>query len=191
MSLFSPTYVIKSWNVQDGDSHENTVNYVAISGRSAGLISWFLSKVGLDPTIDWNISSEYCEYKSSSIFGYSCHVTPTQKISSFLHGYSKPIVALFLGICGFIASFLSLLGLFNAREMTGPLFLLFILIAFTGWMIYRYKTDQTLFLGTVSVSGLDTSFKFKSSIIEGQLIDEKSAAQATRVIENIIAAANR
>ena len=58
--------VLKAWKVNNKpvDADEN---YVVISGRRSGLISWFLSLIGIDPTTTIKVGMDRVEFHASSI----------------------------------------------------------------------------------------------------------------------------
>jgi hypothetical protein len=183
--------VLKEWAV-GADSLDNKGNVIRIAGRKAGLISWLLTLMGIDPTVHFRVSKAKLEFRSTSLSGKQSRMIPLQNISSTFYGYYKPWKEA-VGI--FVLSFFIIQALttalsaeFSQRMMilsmaSGVMIatLLGILVA----VIY-YKLNHLLTIGVVEVSGVVSSIRFKRSIIEGIDVDDTQSAFVCDTIEHLI-----
>jgi hypothetical protein len=156
--------VIKRWaadRVANGDG-----NFVHIIGREAGLLSWLLSLVKVDPTTEVEVKERLVVFTKGSLEGSERRVIPLSSVSSAFYGYKKPWKeALVLGLI--------LLPLFGVGLVVGPLY---------------YFLNKQLTVGIVEVSGWAGGFAFKRSVIEGANIDERQAHEVIEIIRERVEA---
>jgi hypothetical protein len=172
--LSTQRYVIKEWFSSETPNQDGI--YVHITGRKGGLVSWFLSLVGVDPTVSFIIDRGNVRFKVGSWTGYNSVVTPIANLCSGHYGYSKPVWgAAFWAIAG-LALLLPTLGLS------------FILIL--GAIVY-YLLNKTTELGVTYVSGDHNEFAFKRSVIEGRQIDALATEKIVAIIEMLVLGADK
>ena len=71
---------------------------VLIEARQAGIVSFLLTLIGLDPNSTLKVTRGSISFKNSSVFGSSQVSTPLPNIGAFVGGYKKPFIALLLSI---------------------------------------------------------------------------------------------
>lgn len=174
MSIFSSlkgpeTYVIKEWVASETPNQDGV--YVHISGRKGGLISWFLSFVGIDPIISLVVDRENVRFKEGNWKGFDMVVTPIGKLCSGRYGYAKPFWS---------NAFLVLIGFLLLMRTDGISILLIL------WGLYSYFANKTTKLGVTYLDGNGNEFAFKRSIIEGKNIDAVAAGRIISIIEMIM-----
>lgn len=134
--------------------------FVVIEGREAGLVSWLLTRFGLDTTTVLKINRDTVYFEQGSLEGYTQRVIPMSRMSSAYFGYRKPWKeALVFGLVLLPACGLGLI--------VGPLY---------------YIMNKTTAIGVVESSGLVSSLEFKRSVIEGKDITE---AEGRKLIDGI------
>ena len=180
----SQTYVIKEWFASETPNQDGI--YVHITGRKGGLMSFFMSLVGIDPTVSLVVDRENVRFKRGSWTGYSSWVTPLEKLCSGHYGYSKPFWSAVLWIVIGVA-----LLVFSDGH-SGILILG--AIAILGAMAY-YVLNKTLVLGFTYIGGgilhPGDELKFKRSVIEGKNIDEFATERIVAIIEMIVLGAEK
>lgn len=80
-------YVITHWSIRDGATNGHLID---IRGRRAGLISYFLHTVGIDPNISLLVDRNKVCVQEGSLNGFMRQSVPITRISAGIHGYSKP-----------------------------------------------------------------------------------------------------
>jgi hypothetical protein len=140
-------------------------------------MSWFLSLIGIDPTVSMRITSRNFSIESGSWAGLVKRVIPFRNISSAYYGYQKPWKEV-------LAVLIVLLPV--AIGGAGPA---------DGWVVWPitiggaflyYKYNTTLSLGVVENAGIDSGISFKPSVIENRKIDERQSAEVIQLIQTLI-----
>jgi len=166
-------YVITSWTVQEAPIADST-DYVRIQGRAGGLISWLLALVEISPTVSLVVSADTITFEEGSLQGSLRVLTPVENTCSTFYGYVKPwkeAVAIVV-ILGFLTIFLmGIPGL-----IAGGLY---------------YFLNKTMTVGFSDKGGHRHAISFKRSLIEGQNIDETTAAKVCAVIQGRVDAKRR
>lgn len=172
--------VIKQWSVSStpGDSGE----YVQIHGRAAGLVSFLLSLVGIDPTTTLAVDARSIRFEQGSLAGFVKRVTPLASVSRASFGYSKPWIAACI-IAGWGVAMMvflpKMLFVSGIGLVIGLLLLIFALI--------YYFLNKQFVLQIVDHSGVDPiEFIFKRSVIEGKSIDQDAGEQIVGIIEMLL-----
>jgi len=180
--------VLKAWKVKN-QPVDNENNYVVISGRKSGLISWFLSLVGIDPTTTIKVGLERIEFHASSLSGINNRMIPLRGVCSTYYGYHKPWKKA-IGIFVLLAWLLSAVSVMITMERSNGHFsfsaLLISLVISLGIALIYYFLNRTLTLGFVENSGVISGIQFKRSIIECLDVDEDQARMACEIIQAII-----
>lgn len=154
--------VIKSWKASN--SPQANGEYIRIVGREEGVLSWLLSKVGVEPITTIVVTEKVIFFNQGSLAGFQKRVIPVSRISSTYYGYSKPWqMALVL--------FIVLSPFFFIGFVIGPLY---------------YFLNKTLSLGFVEDSGVLNGIEFKRSIIEGQNINEQETKKIVDILRELI-----
>jgi hypothetical protein len=163
--------VIKEWNATRTPAADGV--YVRIVGREAGLLSWFLSLVKVDPITTIIVTKDLVMFEKGSLAGFSKRVIPVRSICSAYYGYSKPwqvALALAVIIIGVLSSWQPLVGLLLGLIVGGA----------------YYFLNKTLSLGFIENSGVGSGIEFKRSLIEGQNINEIQAKEVIDVVRELI-----
>jgi len=184
--------VLKSWEV-DESPVDREGNFIKIKGRHGGLISFFLSLVGVDPTVTIKINSQRLEFTKASLAGGKTSFIPLASLTSTHTGFHRPwqtalaifIVSMFLGsflgpifgrLVGGFAGFLCSIG--------------FILSGLVIGVIY-YILNREITLGFIEGSGVGYQIDFKRSVIENIDVNEKRARQACDIVQDLIQAVSQ
>ncbi|MEJ1973534.1 MAG: hypothetical protein WDM96_14050 [Lacunisphaera sp.] len=157
------SYAITSWKASNQAVDERK-NLVSISGRAEGFFGWLLSKLKIGPIVSVAISADEVRFSQGSLQGSITRVIPLENICSTYYGYNKPwLEAVLIAV------------------LLGWIFGIGIILA-----IIYYYLNKSLVLGFVEMSGGVHIIGFKRSIIEGQNIDETSAAYVTELTQALI-----
>jgi hypothetical protein len=157
------TYAITSWKASN-QPVDDKKHLVSISGRAEGFFGWLLAKLKISPIVNIAISAEEIRFTEGSLQGSATRIIPLENVCSTYYGYNKPwreavLIAIILG----------------------PLFGIGIILG-----IIYYYLNKSLVLGFVENSGVINAIGFKRSIIEGQNIDETSAAYVAELTQALI-----
>lgn len=155
------TLVIRKWKATasptDGD-------FVLIEGRAAGVLSWFLTQVGVDTATRLRVSRDTVFFEQGSLAGFTQRVIPMARMSSAFFGYQKPWKeALVLGLL--------LFPFFGLGLIIGPLYYLF---------------NKRTTIGVVESGGIVNGIAFSRSLIEGQDITEDEGRRVIEIIRNLM-----
>lgn len=171
------TYVLKHWQVNAPPLEDG--RFVEIRGRRAGVFSFFLSLVGIDPTVCLIIDRNNVRFEEGSWAGFTWTVTPLEKLCSGTYGYSRPwLASLILALLG-IAVVTS-----TVNTITTALFLLIGSLAI-AWLYYILNKALFLVLDDIG-GGRPGGLVFKRSVIEGISVDEQEAARVIKIIEMLV-----
>ena len=177
-------YVIKLWNVSgEASSKASSIaenqSMVEIQGRAPGYISWLLSLAGIDPVMKLLVNKLNVVIETGGWDGFQKAVIPIRNISSVYFGNKKPWKeALAILLFGFsIASVL--LSLHWIVGLIGYL-------AAIGYTGYYYIYNKKLTLGVWETGGENRFLNFKSSVLEGERINDKRAMEVVAVIQSLI-----
>jgi len=173
--------VIKSWNITSQAAAGQP--YVQIVARKAGLVAYLLSLLGIDATVSFEVTARHVFFGTGSLAGFNRRYVPLNHIASTFYGLSKPwkttvaviVLSLMLGI--------SLIGVGSrATTVIGTL----VLFGGVGIAVAIYFLNKSLTIGFTDVSGLSSGLAFKTSVIEGQQIDENATEGVIQLIEHLI-----
>ena len=166
--------VIKQWNASD--TADDNGEYVRIRGRAAGLFSFLLSLLGIDPTTTLVVDGRSVRSEVGSLAGFKRSVTPLSKIASADFGYAKPWKTAMVigGICALILTPLPIIG----WVMGGMIGL--------GY----YFLNKELSLRILDFGGGSFEMRFKRSLIEGQNIDEHAGERVLSIVEMLLIGAD-
>jgi len=169
--------VIKQWQASDQPDADGV--HVLISGRESGIMSWFMSFLGLDPTDTLTVTGNRVEFTSSSISGKFSQLVPINKVNNTVYGFAKPWKVAIAYAVVFIA-----LGIF-ASQVSGMTALTLIIVGVV-LAIVKYIFGKVF---TIGFGDGDNQHKieFKRSIIENQNISEEQAEHVCELIQRLIA----
>ncbi|NBY42727.1 MAG: hypothetical protein EBQ49_05480 [Verrucomicrobia bacterium] len=178
--------VLKEWKASNKPVDDKG-NWIKISGRASGLLSWILALLQVDPTTTICISEKRLEFSVASLSGTEHRIIPLASVSSTFYGYHKPwkqAVLLFF-IFGYVT--ISLCSLLHI-PLIGYIFglLLSTIIA----LIY-YNLNRSLTLGFIELSGVASAIQFKRSVIENIDVDEKQAKYVSDLSQYLIESAKK
>jgi hypothetical protein len=161
--------VIKQWAATERPQAGG--EFVRIQGREAGLLSWLLSLVGIDPTTTLCIDGRSVRLEQGSLSGFARVVTPLPKVATAVYGYAKPwrtaVVVAAVGI-----------ALFAVHPIVG-------LIVLLGAPAYYFLNKQ-LFIEIRDTGAGRARIEFKRSVIESQNIDERAGERIVNIVEMLL-----
>ncbi len=177
--------VLKSWEV-DESPVDREGNFIKIKGRHGGLISFFLSLAGVDPTVTVKINSQRLEFSKASLAGGKTSFIPLPSLTSTHTGFHRPwqaalaifMISLFLGpivgrLAGGFAGFLVTITVVLAGLVIGVIY---------------YFLNREITLGFIEGSGIGYQIDFKRSVIENIDVNENRARQACDIVQDLIQA---
>lgn len=163
--------------------HKQGPVYVHLAGRKAGVISWLLSLMGVDPTTTLAIKENRIELSEGSLSGRMIHMIPMSAISNLGAGYSKPIILLVVAAVLFLFPIVSYLCA-PSCPLPIELKIVLFLVAIACAVFYYLKKTLTLFF--VPGSSIPASIGFRRSVIEGVGIDENTAFEIIEIVSRLI-----
>ena len=187
-------WVVKSWEASPKPNEKG--EYVRIVGRQEGLVSWFLSLVGIDPTIQMVVTDKNFRLEKRSLFGHTRRTIPISRICEIKDGFEYPWLTPFI-FC-FISLLPTLFFMFWALfegEISVAFGRLFLAIIFFGIAYLIYRFNRYLIVGVTSFGGSGKDswgtdraavIEFKPSFIEGQKIDVDSAERVGIIIQALL-----
>ncbi len=178
--------VLKEWRANNTPLDEDG-HLVRIAGRKGGLISWFLSLTGVDPTTYFFASADRLEIIGSSLSGKVHRIIPLWSVSAASYGYYKPwkqayLLFISLCICGVGMSFLSSE---YSGDMNMDVFFMSMVVAFFASLLY-YILSRTFTLSFTEHSGHTSVIRYKSSVIEGVDVNENEALYICDLVQALI-----
>ena len=84
------SYVVTSWTAANEAAPE-TGQFVAIHARSAGVVSWLLTQLQINPALTLTLSAEELALSRGSLSGDVAAIVPLENICSTRHGRQKPL----------------------------------------------------------------------------------------------------
>jgi len=72
--------VIKSWIANESPDADG--EYVQVHGREAGLVSFLLSLIGVDPTTSFSVDGKSVRLEQGSLAGFQRRVTPLTSVAT-------------------------------------------------------------------------------------------------------------
>ncbi len=136
--------------------------YVRVIGRKSGLLSWFLSIVGIDTTTIFEVFQDHISFEEGSLSGRIKTTIPLASVSCSSSGYFKPIIYLVIGI--------PLLAVFGLGIIP----------------IIYYFLRKSLLVSVTSHSGVVAAIAFKRSIIEGVKVNATQADEIIDIINQLV-----
>lgn len=158
--------------------------HVLIEARQAGLISFILTLIGLDPNSSLKVTRGSIAFRTSSVFGSSQVSTPLPNIGAFVGGYKKPFLALVLSVITLFCGFSLILAYGELGLYLSSLFFIISLVA----LIYYY-VNKVMFIGFETSGGGTYGFAFKASVIEGVGIDINRVEHTIDYVNSLISSA--
>ena len=158
---------------------------VLIEARQAGLVSFLLTLIGLDPNSTLKVTRGSISFKNSSVFGSSQVSTPLPNIGAFVGGYKKPFIALLLSIFFFGSG----AGMFLYSLIEGEGFLHWILFFFSLVFLLVYYLNKVMFIGFETSGGGTYGFAFKASVLEGVSVNINRVESTIDYVNSLISSA--
>lgn len=185
--------VIKKWHLVDLETSTDEV-IVDIAGRSSGIISWLMSKIGVDPTENFTATREGISFRPSSLTGTDMRFVPYECVSSVAWGYFKPLwraLVCFLAAT-IIAAFIAWL-LINELQSGGKVsdfgqFLAVVIGVVVGAVVagWYYHFNRMLTIQFTEVAGHQFRIQFKASFIEGLEVSERQAERVYQTVRELM-----
>lgn len=165
--------------LQELEVNENGPTYVRLKGRKSGLVAWLLALIGIDPTTTLEITGDRIDYVEGSLSGKMKHTIPINAVCNLGTGYFKP-VALLVGaiVCVVLSIVITLMG--------GSSFIVLMLFVAAVTDAICYYLGNTLVVFMLPGSGTGPVIGFKRSVIEGVVIDEKTAYNIVDIVTDLV-----
>lgn len=164
MSLGRSALVLKEFKI-----NKEGPEFIHIVARKSGLISFFLTMLGIDATTSFRVYADRIEFVEGSLSGQISTTMPLRSISITTCGYTKPIALIILGVIFVLAAI-----------PTFGISLIFAIICF----IY-YFLNKSLLISVVSNSSWPAGLCFKRSVIEGVNVEYEQALEVIRTINEL------
>jgi hypothetical protein len=163
--------VIKSWIANE--SPDSNGEFVRVHGREAGLVSFLLSLIGVDPITTLSVDGKSVRFEQGSLAGFARRVTPLPNVSSASYGYFKPWKK---------ASIIAAIGLAISASGVGLMFGIPLLL----FAPIYYFLNKQLFLEVSDTGAGKARIEFKRSVIEGENIDERAGERIVAIVEMLL-----
>ena len=158
---------------------------VLIEARQAGLVSFLLTLIGLDPNSTLKVTRGSISFRTSSVFGSSQVSTPLPNIGAFVGGYKKPFLALLL----FVMCFSFAIVLFILSLIEGEGFAHWLLLVLSLIFLVFYYLNKVMFIGFETSGGGTHGFAFKASILEGVSVNISRVEATIDYVNSLISSA--
>lgn len=178
--------VLKEWKASN-QPVDDQGNWIRISGRASGILSWILALLQVDPTTTICISERRIEFTLASLSGTEHRIIPLDSISSTYYGYHKPWKAALLV---FILLFMLSIAI---SDLTGIIFAGYIIGFFISVVIglIYYYLNKSFTLGFIEISGFPSAIQFKKSVIENIDVNEKQAKYVCELTQYLVESAKK
>lgn len=176
LMMISPTLVLRKARIDD---HENAATLVEVTGRAAGIISWLLTLLKIEPETSLVINRSECSFTSASLMGVRHVFVPLYEVSSTACAYHRPLYYLF--IAGVIAA--SSLWVADITSQRW-LFWVTVLLALASFLAYFLRKQIRVSVETSG--GAVFGLQFKPSVIESISIDLPQAIKLIGVVNNAV-----
>lgn len=171
--------VIKEWKAGP-KTIDSQNNFVRITGRKGGLLSWLLSLMRIDPSTTILVGLDRVEFTSASLAGTESRLIPLEGVCSTYYGYYKPWKSAAAIIVFFMFVGMTLGG--------GGFSLLFATLVGVAVALVYYFLNRELTLGFVETSGVINGIRFKRSVIENVDINQDQAKVVCLLVQRLIEA---
>lgn len=180
-SIAGGSLVLRSFELH---SHPTSIqsDVIHVVGRRAGLISYFLTLLGLSSTCTFRVTHQYAEFVDSSLFGKTHAMVPLQHVVCVRGGVARPLLALFFVGLFLINGFLFLIAI--AFELAFAILSLAFFTAAGSCLVY-YFLRKKFFVLIRSEAGTEIAISFMPSVLEGQTVDFPKALMAVEVLKNL------
>ena len=160
---------------------EKTINldgpcFIRLVGRKAGIISWFLTLIGINTTTTFEVYVDRVEYSSRSLSGKSLELIPLSKVSNLNCCRFTPIIWL-------VDAAVAIYFAYKTRY--------YIILVLAAIFVLFYFLKKTTLISITPNSGSSTSIAFKRSIIEAQGISDEEAQEIIKMVAVLVENANK
>jgi hypothetical protein len=159
---------------------------IVIEGRKEGLISFFLSVVGLDATTLLVVTRGNFSMSAGSLFGQITFNVPLTSIASTQCGFSKPIGLLIFAVLLMVGA---LFALFSGGD-AGMAAAVVLALVSIGCMI-GYSLKKKMALGVETNGGMHLGIAFKRSVIESVTVDIDKVRSVEALLREMVVASSR
>jgi hypothetical protein len=149
--------------------------YVEIVARGSGLFAWLLTLMRIDASRTFQIYYDRVVVDDRSLFSHSTAMVPSDKISVYESGYSKPWT---------MTAFLLLATFFLARlmyELKDFWWALGLAVAGILIAIMYFFLSKRLYLEVIPDAGKLPRLQLQRSFIEGQEVSERSLGEIVKI----------
>ncbi len=169
--------VIKAWKAAE-QPWDDTKSLIWIQGRDGGILSWFLSLIGYDPTTTLKVTRERFDLDIRSWSGWQAVILPLENLDYIFHGFYRPWKQALVLLVAWFFLLSNLAAVAGARDGS-------ILIGLTALPLagLYYWLARSFTLGVMTSSGHSFTIRFKRSILENQEINSAEAGYVCELLE--------
>ncbi|MDR3163361.1 MAG: hypothetical protein LBT81_05860 [Helicobacteraceae bacterium] len=165
---------------------------VKIVGREAGLISFILTRIGLEPVTTFSCGKEFIEYRSVGLKGDIREKVPLSDVTAVVAGLYKPFQLLIVSAVFAVLGVLNFIGsLFNG-EILRALGVLIVFVLLSAVFAFLYYVGKWMIFAVRSGGdSLNCALHIKRSIIEGVDVDMTKFIDAAKILGDIVLKAKK
>lgn len=173
--------ILKRFAVDSSPTANLTVD---VSGRAPGLVSWFLTRLGLDPTTTLRCYRDRIEFSEGSWSGQNSRTIPLQSVTSILGGYTKPVGYLIAAVIS------AVLGIARWSWTSSDFALYFGLGAALVFVVF-YVLRKEMRLWVQNGGSVEFGLTFRPSVIESVPVDIHRVEKAVQIINQTVLSSKR
>lgn len=171
-----PTLTLRKFHVASTPSDGV---YVEIVGRPAGLIGWFLTRVGLESERRLQATANDVVLDAGGLQGRRQEMAPLAGIASASVGYQKSLWTLLFGLM--VLAF----GLVRGFAFDSKIALVAGLVI-GGALLLKYWLSKRLHVAVETNGGRFIGLSFKRSLIENVVVDFEKCSSVIDVLQQLI-----
>ena len=164
--------VLQRFAIDEGESAKTLVD---LAGRTSGITSWLLTRLGFDAETSLKVTDTQVSFMSSSLWGQAFLVSPLTSVSSTHCGYSKPIGHLIWGA-------IFMIGGAAQAQRGGNMLALSTGLIIGGAFLVAYYLSKRIYISIETSGGSVSGLSFKRSVIENVGVDIEQALKAASII---------
>jgi hypothetical protein len=178
----SQVLVLKEFHLNESEDE-----FLKISGRSSGILSWILSLCGIDPVTSLSCNKNAIKFEEAAIrTGKTTLSIPLVAVTGVSSGINKPFGQLVFGIVFVLGGIIGAMFLprYAGGAKVGAFFIGLIIGAI---FLALYYLKKTIFFSIYNGGDKPiATIYMKKSIIEGQSIDEIKSETAANMLNKAV-----
>jgi hypothetical protein len=178
----SPVLVLKEFRLNESEDE-----FLTITGRSSGIVSWILSLYGIDPVTSLKCNNDTILFEEAAIrYGKKTLSVPLVAVTGVSSGIHKPFGLLVAGVIFIVGGILMALSL--PRYAGGAKVAVFFVGLIVGAIfLVLYSLKKTVMFSIYNGGDRPiATISIKKSIIEGQSINESQFESAANALNKAV-----